>query len=116
MALGEALFWVACMGVAFVGFLGLQLRYFAGTGLRLAIGDRVKTASRDEVAAIVAHAVGGRRLPAIDTAAHQAEVEHARTAFAGPLRQIQIGRQITVIVPFLLAVMLVAFRFWPSIG
>lgn len=115
MSLPEALFWVAFMCVAFVGFLGLQLRYFGGTGLRLAVGDRLKAASRDEVAAIIAHAVGGGRLPPLDNPKHQVEVDHAQTEFASTIRQIRIGRQITTLVPFVLALMLVAFRFVPGL-
>lgn len=115
MPLPEILFWIAFMVVAFVGLLGVQLRYFGGVALKIAVGDRVKTASREEVAAIIAHAVGGRRLPALDKEALQAEVDHARTAFERTLSQIRLGRQITAIVPFLLAVMLVAFRFVPGL-
>lgn len=115
MALPEIIFWVVFMVVAFIGLLGIQLRYFGGVALKLAIGNRVKEASRQDVAAIIAHAVGGGRLPSLGQDAHRKEVEHAREAFAATLRQMRIGRQITLIVPFTLALMLVAFRFVPGL-
>lgn len=113
METGEIVFWIAFMVIAFVGFLGLQMRYFAGVALRLYVGDRLKQASQSEVQAVIANAVGGRRAPPLDSAKLVAEAEHLRQGHPGPLQFIRLGRTISLVVPFVLAVMLVAWRFWP---
>lgn len=114
MPLAEIIFWITIMVLVFIVLLGLQLRYFAGVALRLAVGEKLKAATREEVSAIILSAVGGGRTPHVESAAHQAEVEALRTNYAPALRQIRIGRRITMIVPFLIAALAVAFRFLPG--
>lgn len=113
MSTGEIIFWIAFMVIAFVGFLGLQMRYFAGVALRLYVGDRLKQASQGEVQAVILNAVGGRRAPTLDSTKLISEAEHLRQGHPRPLQFIRFGRTISLVVPFVLAVMLVAWRFWP---
>lgn len=115
MPLPDIIFWITVMVLGFIVLLGLQLRYFAGVALRLAVSDRLKAATREEVSAIILSAVGGARAPHVESAAHRAEVEALRTNYAPALRQIRIGRRITVLVPFLIAALAVAFRFLPGL-
>jgi len=113
MDTGEIVFWIAMMVLAFVGFLGLQMRYFAGTALRIYLGNRLKQASRAEVQAVILNAVGGRRAPRLESEAHRAEAQHLRMEHARPLQFIRLGRTISLVVPFAFGLSLVAWRFWP---
>lgn len=109
----DILFWIAIMVAVFILLLGIQLRFFAGMGLRIYIADRLKQASREEVQAIIAAAVGGPRAPHPEKAEHVALVEHLRADHPHPLAQIRLGRRLTAMLPFVIALMLVARRFWP---
>ncbi|MEL6568483.1 MAG: hypothetical protein AAFQ22_08700 [Pseudomonadota bacterium] len=113
MSSGEIAFWIAFMVLAFIGFLGLQMRYFAGVALKIYVGNRLKQASKGDVQAIILNAVGGRRAPAVELVAQAAEVKHLREEHTRPLQYIRIGRTISLVVPFMLGLMLVAWRFWP---
>ena len=97
----------------FILFLGAQLRFFGGMGLKIYVADRVKQATPAEISAIIAAAVGGPRTAYPEKADHQAQVEHLRAEHARPLVHIRLGRRITLLMPFVIAMMLVARRFWP---
>jgi len=109
----ELAFWVAMMVLAFLAFLGLQLRYFAGMALRIYVGNRLKQATKGEVDAVILNAVGGRRAPFLEQAHLAAEAEHLRQSHPRPLSQIRVGRTVSLVTPFVIAVCLVAWRFWP---
>lgn len=101
------------MGVAFIGFLGLQMRYFAGVALRIYVGNRLKQASQSDVQAVILNAVGGRRAPATDLPALESEVQHLQAEQSRPLEFIRVGRTISLVTPFVMGLMLVTWRFWP---
>ena len=63
MPVHDILFWIAIMVAVFILLLGIQLRFFGGMGLRIYVADKLKQASREEVQAIIAAAVGGPRAP-----------------------------------------------------
>lgn len=115
MAPLDLVFWITLMVLAFVWFLGLQARFFAGVGLRLAVGEAVPGSSAAEQRAIVAHAVGGRRAPALTSAGHEAEALRLRELHPGALEQIRIGRLVSLLTPFLIAMIVIARRVVPAL-
>ena len=113
MDLPELLFWIALICLAFVGLLGVQLRYFGGLGLRVFVNDRLRQASRTEVSAVILAAVGGPRAQVLEKAEHARLAEMLQRDYPGALGQIRLGRKITLYVPFIIALALVARRFLP---
>lgn len=113
MGVPELIFWIAVMVALFILFLGVQMRFFAGMGLKIYVQDKVKQAMPAEVRDIIAAAVGGSRAPHPEKAEHAGLVEYLRADHARPLAQIRLGRRITLLMPFIIALMLVARRFWP---
>lgn len=105
------IFWAVIVAMGFALFLALQLRYFASFALRLAANERHKEASRADLRAIVAAAVGGTRAPRLDDTAHAAEAERLRATYPAAIAQIRWGRRLSLGLPFAIAVLLIARRF-----
>lgn len=115
MAPIDLAFWICLMVLGFVWFLGLQARYFAGTALRFAVSAALPASSIAEQRAIIVHAVGGRWAPSLASPAHEAEALRLREAYPRALEQIRIGRLVSLLVPFLIAMIVIARRLLPAV-
>ncbi|MCI4644582.1 MAG: hypothetical protein MRY64_07360 [Hyphomonadaceae bacterium] len=113
MPVHDMIFWIVIMVALFILFLGAQLRFFGGMALKIYVQDKLRQASPAEVRDIILAAVGGLRAPHPEKAEHTALVDHLRADHPRPLAQIRLGRRITTLMPFVIALMLVARRFWP---
>ena len=113
MAVPDLIFWIVVMVALFILFLGAQMRFFGGMGLKIYVQDQARQATPAEVRDIIAAAVGGARAPHPEKAEHAALVAHLQADHPRPLAQIRLGRRITLLMPFVIALMLVARRFWP---
>ena len=111
MSAGDWVFWATIVGLGFALALALQLRYFAGLALRLALGERLPDTGRRELGDVLETALGSGRAPALDSAKFEAEAARLQAEYPAALAQLRWARRICLLVPFAIAVLLIARRF-----